>query len=1006
MRVSALKSTRARFCIAIALAHAAAACSGGEAPQPDAAIENVAFAPGQGAVHGFVDASAVNVVPLPDASVRLKRIDNVLTAIVTTDVHGAFISSNVPAGTYVICISGTPGFTNACSQTPFVVTAGKIAYPPHAVFGPQFTAVYGRVRLSDGTDVRYENQLYGKFVDTFVKATTPAGALVSGPVRANSHGQYVLRQVPPGTTVKIVATSENITVQNQIMVPTSAIKQDFTLPNRRPAISEVQALQNGKTVRHVAAGAVVHAKVLASDPDGHALHYQWKAPGGSCPTTDAAEVDCTMPLAKGAQSVYVQISDAHGQYEVGRARLAIGPANAMFSGKTITNGNVVVPNAEIVINGLSTVTNGNGKFSITVPETKKYVFTIKKDGFQTISKIFLHEKIGKTYKLLPAKTDIIADPTTDATIIVRVPQGQEGGTYQDASVTIKANSIIDSAGNKVIGPVTAYTSRFDHLFDKFDRMPGDTGATNRRGRGVTLASLGALEVNLRGPAGQKYNIAPGMPSDLKYPVHPSQLGIATPTIPLWYYNETTGLWEEDGQATLVGGVYLGQAKHFSAINVDLEKVNATCLKLVVDRTTLTPPFNIRLTIPGYPTKDREIDEDVEGIVRLPPNVAGSEIVVLDDNNAPIGNSTVNFTTGDVVLDGINRELESPYNECITPPSPPVTLSVDLPQNPEPTWLSKISNDATYADAYYTAISADANLGAWKDRNEFNLGDDAQASYFNAGDLEFGRSMHMKKRSDGGIAYYVTNYPDAEKAFSGADKIATVAMEYSRYPLGVGNPKFTKFYVFDKDDQLINRAELDNRGDKFVPGLCIVCHGGSKPADIAAANGNTDSKFIPFDLKSFDISPLGVAGFPAMLPRAMQEEDFRKMNEGIYFFTPATDAQKAMIDGLYPGGVSLVGEVQHDGINNIPVNWQLNNTDKNFYNDVVRPSCRSCHMSRNYPLDFGDGPSFGGTFGAACTVGYMPQSFVTWRNFWHSVSPHQPTRMEDYLGQTAGTCTGP
>ena len=56
MRVSALKSTRARFCIAIALAHAAAACSGGEGPRPDAAIETIAFAPGQGAVHGFVDA--------------------------------------------------------------------------------------------------------------------------------------------------------------------------------------------------------------------------------------------------------------------------------------------------------------------------------------------------------------------------------------------------------------------------------------------------------------------------------------------------------------------------------------------------------------------------------------------------------------------------------------------------------------------------------------------------------------------------------------------------------------------------------------------------------------------------------------------------------------------------------------------------------------------------------------------------------------------------------------
>lgn len=304
MRVQALTFHRTRFCIAIALAHAAVSCAGGEPGRPDAAIENVAFAPGQGAVHGFVDASAVRVVALPDASLRLKRVsDNSLTAIVTTDVHGAFISSGVPAGTYVICLSGTPGFANACSATQFAVTAGRIAYPPRAAFTPQITAVYGRVRLSDQTDVRYENQLYNKVVETVVRATTTTGVVVSGPVRANSRGDYVLRHVPPGTTVNIIATSENTTVQNTISVPTVPVKQDFTLPIRRPTVSEVQVLQNGKTVRHVPAGAIVHAKVLASDPDGHALHYAWKAPGGSCPVIDAPEVDCTMPLAQGVQSI-------------------------------------------------------------------------------------------------------------------------------------------------------------------------------------------------------------------------------------------------------------------------------------------------------------------------------------------------------------------------------------------------------------------------------------------------------------------------------------------------------------------------------------------------------------------------------------------------------------------------------------------------------------------------------------------------------------------------------
>ncbi|TMQ11210.1 MAG: hypothetical protein E6J91_23905 [Deltaproteobacteria bacterium] len=463
-------------------------------------------------------------------------------------------------------------------------------------------------------------------------------------------------------------------------------------------------------------------------------------------------------------------------------------------------------------------------------------------------------------------------------------------------------------------------------------------------------------------------------------------------------------------------MYSGQAKHFTAINVDLAKQNATCIKLVVDQTTLAVPLKIRLSVPGFPDKDRDVTENVQAIVRVPPNVASSKIVVLDGNLQPIPNSTRIFTTGDVLPDGTNLNLQAPYNVCITPPSPPVTLGLDLPQNPNPYWLTKKINPgatdadrSNYGNQYYTAIQADSDFTTWKNRNEFNLGDDAQAFYVNAGDLEFGRSMHMKKRSDGGIAYYVTNFADADKALGGqpGDVIATVAMEYSKYPSGVpGAPKFTKFYVFGKDGLLTNHAELDNRGDKYVPGLCVVCHGGTLPTNINTAipAGNTESRFIPFDLKSFATSPL-LPGFPATLDRAAQEENFRKLNEGIYLFTAPTDAQKALIEAWYDPSVSNPGQTQQDA--NIPFNW-TGNADAQFYKDVVAVSCRSCHTSRQFPLDFNDPTSFKGEpieF-AVCQSGQMPQSFVAWRNFWHSTSPHEASSIEQYLSLGAGTCVGP
>lgn len=1003
----------------LAIASAVLGCGHDELVAPDAGTDTVAFAPGQGAVHGYVDATTGTPFALPDATIQLKRLsDSSLTPAVTTDVHGAFTASGVPVGSYVICLSGTPGFSNACTSNSFTVSAGKIAYPPHAVFSPLRVAVFGRVRLAGPADVHYENSLFGKQVDTFVRALTTGGVLAAGPVRANSRGQYVLRQLSPGTTYHIVVQSETTVVDNLITTGTVPFKKDVTLPNHHPNVDEVNALQGGVTVRHVAVGSVVTAVARASDPDGNTLHYQWLAPGGgSCPTTDAATVNCTVSTSLGIQSIYVQVSDGAGQYAVGRVQVSVGPAISLFSGKVITDGNVAVPGAEIRVNGAATTSAANGGFSLTVPETSRYVLTIKKDGFQMISKVYLAERVGAVY-LLRKVTGQVIDPSKLNTVQLRVPPNQTGGgSFENAVVTLHPGSIVDSAGHKVTTPVTVYGSRIDHLFDTFDRMPGDSGAQRTDGSDATLVSYGVVEVNLRGPGGEKYNLAPGQPADLKYPVHPSQIASAPPTLPLWYYDEDTGLWREDGVATLSSGAYLAQAKHFTAINVDLAKKDWTCLKIVVDQTTLTVPFKVRLTVPGFPVVDRDVTENVQAITRLPSNINGAQLQVYDSDGVTlIPNSVRNFNTGDPMPPGTDYHIPSPYNICITPPSPPVTLGLDLPQNPNPYfWLTRKINPgatdtdrANYANDYYTAIQADANLTAWKIRNEFNLGDDAQAYYVNAADLEFGRSMHMKKRSDGGIAYYVTNFADADKALAGnpADVIATVAMEYSKYPQPAnGAPRFTKFYVFDKAGNLINRAELDNRGDKYVPGLCVVCHGGTLPPNPATASpaGNTESRFIPFDLKSFTVSPL-LSGFPVSLDRTAQEEDFRKLNEGVYLFTGATDAQKALIEAWY-SNVSGIGQAQQDA--GVPFNWQ-GGANETFYKDVVAPSCRSCHNSRPPGIDFNDPGSFtgAGPESAVCTGGYMPQSFVAWRNFWHSTSPHEPTRVEQFLGLVAGTCVGP
>lgn len=122
------------------------------------------------------------------------------------------------------------------------------------------------------------------------------------------------------------------------------------------------------------------------------------------------------------------------------------------------------------------------------------------------------------------------------------------------------------------------------------------------------------------------------------------------------------------------GADVAGAERVGATYEVIAQADATCLKLVVDQTTLgaeSSPFFIRLTVPGAPASvcEREVDKNVD--------------------------------------------------------------------------------DGSYADDDYDAI--DADLDAWKARNGFAGGDDAEGYDFDAGDLEFGRSMPMNRRADGGMA---------------------------------------------------------------------------------------------------------------------------------------------------------------------------------------------------------------------------------------------------------------
>src|SRR5208282_4268733 len=151
-------------------------------------------------------------------------------------------------------------------------------------------------------------------------------------------------------------------------------------------------------------------------------------------------------------------------------------------------------------------------------------------------------------------------------------------------------------------------------------------------------------------------------------------------------------------------------------------------------------------------------------------------------------------------------------------------------------------------------------------------------------------------------------------------IATVTMDYS--PVGNGTTRFTKFYVYNSNDVRVASADLDGGGQKFVPGLCSVCHGGiGGSVGPGVTNTFVSAQFLALPLlNALDYSA------SSNFTRSAQEPAFKLLNEGVLaieqdieqndrnHFSPAITN---LIQGWYAPGLN--SPTQNDDF--VPSGWQ-------------------------------------------------------------------------------------
>jgi hypothetical protein len=127
------------------------------------------------------------------------------------------------------------------------------------------------------------------------------------------------------------------------------------------------------------------------------------------------------------------------------------------------------------------------------------------------------------------------------------------------------SSFVDPTANtSYSGSVSVYTTYLDPtVTGSLNSMPGDLRGINSAGQTVLIQSYGMMDVELQGSAGQKLQIASGKPATLTFGIPTALQSNAPATIPMWYFNDTTGKWIQQGTATKQGNSYIGQAGHFT-----------------------------------------------------------------------------------------------------------------------------------------------------------------------------------------------------------------------------------------------------------------------------------------------------------------------------------------------------------------------------------------------------------------------------------------------------------
>jgi hypothetical protein len=656
------------------------------------------------------------------------------------------------------------------------------------------------------------------------------------------------------------------------------------------ALVQAAGCGGGRGNEHDSGPQQTTLSVAASDADGDALSYQWRVTGGVIDNRNASETVWAMPAGPGLHFAYVMISDRKGGY-----------VEQQYSVSTDAIGSTV-PTRQPVSHVSSAITDFSGtpvRLRFLSPDATN--FATPGNGAAARRTVYLPD----VQVQVVSGNEVVFSGASDLSGEVSLPKLRESQSYEVKCATTQGAALA-TCSTFVAGTVAEVRSVSPNL---------SQGRNLRLYGHVGLADGGVC----------------GMQNEF--------LGLQSAA--------TVQLLQADG-ASLGSAV---RVNRFGDYAVDAAVAVDANLKLRVEcesyTTTLDVPASAAL---GYISSTP---------VELSHQISNSRPRVVK-----------------IVANGQDGNVRGKMVAL----EPLGTPSQGMP-SPDHFLTYKGKDTRLSACMYYRSFGAAGDCGAqgnmvapisfddWKHKHEFKpyagSNTEVAANFINKMDLNLVRRMVATRTGPDSIAFYVCNHPGPEGSsqteidqvletgMKNEKLVACVAMEWTTTPGVNGGVPFTKFLTFAPDGSLLPSINLDGRGEKYMPGACIACHGGTqyngrfpdkgKPSPLLGA------RFLPFDTANYHFGSSPALTEKAQVDALYSLNQLVRATEKTTTAAPVT-ATTRLVDGWYASGKTLDKSF-------LPESWRVDETQvatagtAKFYREVIASSCRTCHTTLGADFDW-------------------------------------------------------